>query len=477
MVLTCYQGEPLPQPVAALLEAGDFGGQAGELLLLYPRETLPCRRLLLLGLGERDKISTAGMREAGARAVRKARDMQQPQFVMGLPASGLFVPGQVARALAEGMLLGAYRYLEHKSSLKPEQSRQVEQVTLLTDDTSAVGPVEQGITQGQIMARGVTRARDLVNAPGNWLTPTRMAEIAQEIGTHSGLQATVLGLEELQQQGFGGLLAVAQGSAQPPRFIILEHGQPAADRPTICLVGKGVTFDTGGISLKPGAGMEEMKTDMGGAAAVLGAMQVVGELGLSLHVVALIGAAENMPGANAYKPGDVIGTLSGKTVEVLNTDAEGRIVMADALFYAQRYQPQAVVDIATLTGAMRIALGPHAIGVIGNNQPLIDQMQRAGETSAERVWQLPLWDAYREMVKSKVADIRNTGGGREAGSITAAAFLEHFVGDMAWAHLDIAGTARSDTPGVCGVPGATGVGVMLLVQMLLDWIEARPAGM
>lgn len=356
----------------------------------------------------------------------------------------------------------------HHSQPRPDEARQINEVTLVVAE--APDMAQQGAARGHAIAQGVMRARDLANGPGNIVTPAYLGEVAHEIGSHYGMQVRVLGPQQLEDEGFGGVLAVARGSAQPPRFIIMDYGQAHAHQPPICLVGKGITFDTGGISLKPGADMDKMKMDMGGAAAVLGVMQALGELQLPLRVVALVSAAENMPGANAYKPGDVIGTLSGKTIEVLNTDAEGRIVLADALYYAQRYQPQAIIDIATLTGAMAIALGPHAIGVMGSHQPLIERLLRAGEHAAERAWQLPLWDEYREMVKSEVADVRNTGGTRHAGSITAAALLNAFVGDYPWAHLDIAGTTWSDSkPKSYQSSGATGAGVRLLAQTLIEW--------
>lgn len=467
LALGVFQGAPLTENVAALLEADDFQGQAGQTLLLYPRGTLPARRLLLVGLGEKRSITLDRVRQAAAQAARKAQELKVTSFALEQTPIPSHAPEQVAQAISEGIELGLYRYLQPKSQLTSEQTHQIDACTIVTDE--APDAIAQGVTIGQAVASGVILARDLANAPGNILTPTRLGAIATEIGLRAGMQVAVLGKNDLEQQGFGGLLAVGQGSAQPPCFICMEHGTPSADGPTLCLVGKGITFDTGGISIKPAENMDKMKMDMGGAAAVLGTMQVVGTLQLPLHVVGLISAAENMPGSNAYRPGDVITTLSGKTVEVLNTDAEGRIVLADALWYAQRYRPAAVVDIATLTGAIGIALGSHAIGLMGNHQPLINRLMQAGEETAERVWQLPLWDAYREMLKSDVADIKNVAG-RRGGAIIAAAFLDAFVGGMPWAHLDIASTAWSEErpPAYCA-PGATGVGVRLLTHMLMNW--------
>lgn len=465
-----WQHEPISEPIAALMEHGDFRGQPGQTLLLYPRGAFASRRLLLIGLGERSMATADILRQAGARAARKAHELRLPGFAMSLPTIPNLPTMRAVQALIEGAELGVYRYLDQKSSLTSEQSHRIEQFTICLEEQHEA--IQPAITRGQSIARGVARARDLTNAPANLLTPSRLGEVAQEIGSTTGIKVTVLDEQELQRQGFGGLLAVGRGSAQPPCFIIMEYGTPAPDRPTLCLVGKGITFDTGGISIKPAANMDAMKMDMGGSAAVLGTMQVIGELKPPLHIVGLISAAENMPGANAFRPGDVITTLSGKTVEVLNTDAEGRIVLADALFYAQRYQPRAIIDVATLTGAMNIALGPHAIGLMSNNQDLANRLLHAGEQSAERVWQFPLWDAYRDMIKSDIADIKNVAG-RAGGAIVAAAFLDAFVGNYPWAHLDIAGTAWNEHPprSYCA-PGATGVGVRLFIQMIDDWLHA-----
>jgi leucyl aminopeptidase len=469
LALVCWQDEALPAAIADLIEATDFQGKPGQASLLYPRAALPARRLLLLGLGERSQATADRLREAAARAAQRAQALQLSEFALAVPDVAGLPAAESARALVEGTLLGSYRYLDYKTELSAEQTHRISRLTLVSDSIESAESLSQGITQGTAIAQGTLLARTLANAPGNQLTPSRMAATAQEIGSRLGMRVTVLDEAALQEQGFGGILAVSQGSAQPPRFIIMEHGSPTPDQPTICLVGKGITFDTGGISIKPAANMDVMKMDMGGAAAVLGTMQALGELQLPLHVVALISAAENMPGARAYKPGDIITTLSGKTVEVLNTDAEGRIVLADALFYAQRYQPGAVIDLATLTGAVVVALGPHAMGCMGTSQPLIDRLIAAGTASGERVWQLPLWDDYREMLKSDVADVKNVAG-RAAGSIIGAAFLDHFVGDYPWAHLDLAGTAWVDKPErAYQTSGATGIGVRMLMQLLTTW--------
>jgi leucyl aminopeptidase len=380
----------------------------------------------------------------------------------GEPALDAALAGQ---AFAEGIQLGAYRYWHYRTGLSTAETFAVEHATVYTS-LGREESVRQGVREGQTTSRGVTLARDLVNSPGYAMTPARLAEAAVELGKRFGLGVTVLDKSQLEEQGFGGILAVGKGSLNDPRFIVMEHGRAGAGVKTVCLVGKGVTFDSGGLSLKPADAMETMKNDMSGAAAVLGIMQAVAELKLPLHIVGLISAAENMPSGDAYRPGDIVTTLSGKTIEILNTDAEGRVILSDALFYAQRYQPAAIVNLATLTGAMIIALGTQVTGVMATDQPLADAIGRAGELTGERVWQLPLWDVYHEMIKSEVADLKNMAG-RPAGSLTAGAFLAAFAGDYPFAHLDIAGTSWADKPArPYESHGGTGVGVRLIVEFL-----------
>ncbi|MBC8163485.1 MAG: leucyl aminopeptidase [Roseiflexaceae bacterium] len=463
-VLISFEDAPLPAGVAELLEPADFRGKSKQTLLVYGRDTVAPRRVLLVGLGKQEKASAEGLRQAGALAVQQARSMQLRAFTLGLNGELPLAPELAAQALAEGIELGAYRYDRYRTGLSDEQRFTVEHATIVAD--SAEQPMRAGIASGQAIARGVMFARDLVNAPGGVLTPAAFGDEAVSLGKRAGLNVVVLDKAQLNEQGFGGVLAVGQGSANEPRFIVMEYGTAGAGTPTICLVGKGLTFDSGGLSLKPAEFMSTMKSDMGGGAAVFGAMQAVAELKLPLHVVGIVPAAENMPSATAFRPDDVITSLSGKTIEVLNTDAEGRIILADGLFYAQRYKPDAIVELSTLTGAIIIALGSHAIGMMSTSQELADKISHAGEASGERVWQLPLWDEYHEMIKSQIADLKNIGG-RAAGSITAGAFLANFVGDYPFVHLDIAGTAYAEKPAKpYGSPGGTGVGVRLIAEYL-----------
>lgn len=448
----------LPSAVAGLIETADADGKAQSALTLYPRNG-GARRVLLLGTGPAAQLTLDTVRSLAALAVQRAGALKAATLSVAWPAD--WTAAQ-ASAWAEGAALGAYSYTRYQSDAV---ATVVPEITVFAADSS----LEAAFAAGLTVARGVALARDLANGPGNAVTPSVLAEQALELGTRLGLSVTVLGTPELKAQGFGGMLAVGGGSANEPRFIVMEYGT-AGSGPTICLVGKGITFDTGGISLKPADKMEDMKMDMSGAAAVFGAVQAAAELQLPLHVVGIVVAAENMPSATAYRPGDIVRTLSGKTVEVLNTDAEGRIVLADGLFYAQRYQPAAIIDLATLTGAITVALGPYATGLMGNNQALADRVLAAGEATAERCWQLPLWEPYHKQIKSEIGDIKNTGG-RQGGAITAAAFLAAFVGEFPWVHLDIAGTAWVEKPAApYQVRGATGVGVRLLIETMRSYL-------
>jgi leucyl aminopeptidase len=462
-VLGCFEDFPLPEAVAGLLVPGDFSGRAGQTLLLYPRGALAPIRLLLVGLGKRSQASAETIRRESATAVKEAQKLKVAAITIGVNGELPLAPELAAEAFAEGIELGAYRFWRYRTGLTDEQTFEVTQATVITQ---ADAQTSAGLVTGQVIAHGVNFARDLVNGPGYAMHPPELGEEAIRLGSRTGLKVTVLDMAQLTEQGFGGILAVGKGSEHEPRFIVMEHGTATTGVPTICLVGKGLTFDSGGLSLKPAEAMETMKSDMGGAAAVYGAMQVVAGLKLPLHVVGLVSSAENMPSSNAYRPGDIVKTLSGKTIEVLNTDAEGRIILSDALFYAQRYKPGAIIELSTLTGAIIIALGSHASGLMGTDQALLDKIIRAGEATAERVWQFPLWEEYHKMVKSEIADLKNLAG-RPAGSITAGAFLAAFVGNYPFAHIDIAGTAWADRPAKpYDTQGGTGVGVRLLAEFL-----------
>lgn len=456
-----------------LIDSGDFSGKADQSSLLYTRGVIPARRVLVIGLGKKEKFDLDKVRQAMGKASRQLQKMgvkQASASVPGLDISGL--PGALrssaaAQAATEGAVLATYQFREFKTA-DPEEVKEMDELVLIEPQPERVQEIEEGARAGEIIAQAANGARNLINGPGNFVTPRALGEEAERLARRWNLKCQVLDEVAIKELGMGGLMGVAQGSHQPPRFVILEYNQAPEGTAPIVLVGKGLTFDSGGISIKPAQDMDAMKYDMSGAAAVLGTLQATAALELPLNVIGLIPTTENMPNGTAIKPGDVIRSLSGKTIEVINTDAEGRLVLADALDYAKRYKPAAVIDLATLTGACVVALGHLASGLLGNDPELIHRIKRASEISGERVWELPLWEEYAEQIKSDVADVKNTGG-RPAGTITGAAFLSKFAEGLRWAHLDIAGTAWTDKEKPYHPKGSTGVGVRLLVQMLRDW--------
>jgi len=487
IVVNLFEGVEMPEgatgavdqamsgAIRELIADGDFQGKRGEIVVLYPRGAIPASRVIVVGLGPQEGFTLDSVRHAAAAAARKARDLGVKSFssiVHGAGAGG-FVLGEAAQAVVEGTILGLYRYQELKN--KPPDRPDQEQFTLVQFDESKVPEVEKGAELGEIVALAACLARDLINRPANYATPTDLAELAMEIaGEFDTMRCQVLSEEDADELGMGSFLGVAQGSEEPAQFIVMEHNPGREDLDTIVLVGKGITFDSGGISLKPGEKMDRMRGDMGGAAAVLATMLAAGQLEIPLHVVGLMPATENLPSGHAYKPGDVITAMNGKTIEVLNTDAEGRLILADALAYASRFEPKAVVDLATLTGACVIALGQGiAAGAFCTDDGLLARLQVASQTSGERIWHMPLYDEYMASLESMTADLANTGG-RFGGVGTSAMFLKQFAEGYPWAHLDVAGMAfeeRSPSPKLPAYlqKGGTGFGVRLLVQFLRDW--------
>lgn len=454
--------------ISDLIAGGDLTGKAGTVGLLYPRGALPARRVLVVGLGARDKFDLEAARQAAAAGLRRARELKAEQvatIVHGAGVAGLDVQA-AAQATAEGSLLAAYRYEAPKQH--EEAPHDIGDLTILEFDGDKLAAIEAGVATAVAINDGVTLARNLVNQPPNVATPTKMAETAHLIAAMHGLKITVGGRKWARERKMGGFLAVAKGAGEKPKFIILEHNADREDLDTVVLVGKGITFDTGGISLKPTERMWDMKSDMGGAAAVLGAMKVVGALNLPLRVIGITPCTENMPDANAYRPADIITISNGKTVEIYSTDAEGRMVLADGLVHAGSYQPKAVIDLATLTGACVVALGSNmAAGLFSTEDWLRDKLVAAGSSTQERVWPLPLFPEYRQTIDSDVADIKNSGG-RFGGVGTSAMFLKEFT-DYPWAHLDIAGMALAEKDKGYILRGGTGFGVRLLVELLRNW--------
>jgi leucyl aminopeptidase len=452
-----------------IVERGDMEGKLGTTLLLHNVPKIPSERVLLVGLGKEAEFADSQYRTAVAAAIRTLMSTGAAEaalYLTELTAVKRDVKWRIAHAVSVA-LETVYRFERMKS--KPEgPPPALRRLTLAAGGKTALRAATAGLEHGLAVAHGVSLARDLGNLPANVCTPAYLADQARDLARRYRMKVTVLERDDLEKLGMGALLAVARGSAQPPKLILLEYRGGAKSQKPIVLVGKGITFDTGGISLKPAAEMDEMKFDMCGAASVLGALKAAGEMRLPLNVVGIIPATENMPGGRATKPGDIVTTLSGQTVEILNTDAEGRLILCDALTYAERYQPAAVIDIATLTGACVIALGHVASGLFANDDALAKELINAGTLAYDRAWQMPLWEDYQEQLKSNFADFANIGG-RPAGSITAACFLARFTKKMRWAHLDIAGTAWKTGK----EKGATGRPVPLLTQFLLSRAERK----
>ncbi|WP_025732309.1 leucyl aminopeptidase [Carnimonas nigrificans] len=444
-----------------LLDNGDFPADTGSTLLLPEPQGIQAQRLLLIGLGDPENFSEPALRSAILAAFSAASKLAITEAAAAFtdPLLDDREPEWQARLCAENAVKASYRYTHGKSTAK--ESVTLASLTVLAAEGVATDRIDESLALGAGVGAGINFARELGNLPGNVLTPRYLAEQAVELGNNGALKVTVLGDDELEELGAGAILAVGKGSSEPSRLIVLEYQGAPDDQPPHVLVGKGITFDTGGISIKPSANMDEMRYDMGGAASVMGTFKTLLEVKPAINVVGIIASAENMPDGNALKPGDVITTLKGLTVEVLNTDAEGRLVLCDALTYAERFKPASVVDMATLTGAMVIALGGEASGVFSNDDGLAEELLEAADESWDRAWQLPIWDEYQKLLESNFADLANIGG-RGAGAITAACFLSRFASDYRWAHLDIAGTAWD------GKKGATGRPVGLLTQYLFD---------
>lgn len=448
--------------LAKLLKKGDFDAKPGSSLMLYDLTGVTASRVLLVGAGKNSKLAPKDFRDmvrATIRAVSEGTITELTSCLCECDVAGRDASWSALQT-AIGTLETVYRFSQPKSRNKPDAPGLKKVVVGVSGKTAK--DLAAALKRGNAIGEGTNLARDLGNLPPNICTPSYLAEQARQLSRRGGMKVSVLGQREMEKLGMGALLAVAQGSRQPAKFIILEHRGGAKTQKPVVLVGKGITFDTGGISLKPSSELDEMKYDMSGAGSVIGTLHAISAMKLPLNVVGLIPASENMPDGNATRPGDVVTSMSGQSIEILNTDAEGRLVLCDALTYAERYQPSAVIDIATLTGACVIALGNVATGLFSNDDHLADALLAAGQTSWDRVWRMPVWDDYQDQLKSNFADMANIGG-RPAGSITAACFLERFARKFRWAHLDIAGTAwRSGKE-----KGSSGRPVPLLSQFLM----------
>jgi len=469
-----FKNSPAPH------ESASFAGKEQEILLLFP-DNIRSRKLLLVGLGKSEKFNLEKIRRAAAAAAKAARNEKAKTIALVEPDANVLAKLQgdinrggwesIGTALGEGAALGLYKFDKYLSG-ENKKDAAVKELLVVSEDAKRVRQIGSGLRLARVLCEATYLARDLENAPGNEIFPATLARRTMEIGRKAKFKVRVFNERKIGQLKMGGLLAVSQGSEKPARFIILEYNAHSRNLPTVVLVGKGVTFDAGGISIKPAAGMAEMKMDMSGAAAVIGTMQASARLKLPLHIVGLIPATENLLGGGAVKPGDILTHYNGKTSEVDNTDAEGRLILADALSYASRYQPDLVIDLATLTGACVVALGHFATGMMGNDDAIMRRLKASGERTYERVWELPMFDEYEKLIKSDVADVKNVGG-RWAGAITAAMFLRKFIGDYKWVHLDIAGTAILEESLDYIPKGGSGVGVRLMTDFLRHWNHSK----
>ncbi len=449
--------------IATVVRRGDMSGDVGRTLLLHDVEGISADRVLLVGFGKQNKVGETHFRRAVAAAALKLREIAVTNaalFVCDVEVQGRDLAWKAKHAV-ESIEEALYRFDQLKSKKKDKTG--LRQLRLFVPESDQLASAQTGARQGEAVAEGVYFARDLGNLPGNVCTPTYLAVQAKKLQRTHKIKTTVLDEVKMKALGMQALLCVARGSREPPRLIVMEYRGARSDASPVVLVGKGLTFDAGGISLKPAAKMDEMKFDMCGAASVFGTMKAAATLRLPLNLIGIVPSSENLPDGAANKPGDVVTSMSGQTIEILNTDAEGRLILCDALTYAARYKPSVVIDIATLTGACVVALGAHPSGLFSNDDALAENLLEAGETCRDRAWRLPLWEDYQEQLDSNFADVANVGG-RDAGAITAACFLARFTEKFRWAHLDIAGTAWKGGKD----KGATGRPVPLLTQFLID---------
>lgn len=476
LVVNLFEGATLPTGATGAIDSA-LGGQLSALIRdrrgagkFGTTTVLPictgvgARQIILLGLGKKEAFSLDRLRQVAGIAIRTAHKLDArvvATVVHGAGQAG-FDPQAAAQALVEGSLLGNYRFRYYKTD--NDDDVLLEKLYIVDNDANKLAAFAAGAGRAQVIAGAVNLARDMVNHPANRMTPTKMAEHAEEIAARGGLELTVLDTDAIAELKMEAFLAVAQGSHEPPKLIVLRYTGNPASQNLLALIGKGVTFDSGGISLKPSDGMHEMKDDMAGAAAVLGAMRAIAELKPAVNILAVMPCTENLPSGYAFRPGDVINSLGGKTIEIISTDAEGRLILADAIAYARRLGATHIVDLATLTGACVVALGNTTSGVMANDREWCARLLAAAEAVGEKMWELPLFEEYKELIKSDIADLKNSGG-RPAGAITAGLFLAAFADTTPWIHVDIAGTVSTTKDGGYNPQGATGVGVRTLVEL------------
>ena len=459
--------------ISKLIDEGEIKGKKNEMTLIHTLGKMSADRIVVAGLGKQDKFSAEVVRQVmgtASRFVRRLNVKKAATIAHGAGIGGMD-PQTSGQAVAEGAILGLHRFDKYKT-MDGDPSN-IEEMVVVERDADKVAEIQAGLDKGRILAEATNFARDLGNEPANVLTPTELADRARAMADAVGLDFEVLAREQMEELGMGALLAVAAGSNRPPRFIILRYnGDPGNESNNIALCGKGITFDSGGISIKAAEGMGAMKGDMAGGASVIGAMRAIAQVSPRINVMGLVPATENMSGGSAFHPGDVVRTMSGKTFEIISTDAEGRMVLADTLTYARQHNQNRIVDVATLTGAARVALGTLAAAIMGNDQALIDSMIKAGDATGERFWPLPMWEEYRDQIVSDIADIKNSGG-QPAGTIAGGYFIREFAEDVPWVHLDIAAVARTASESGYTVKGHTGFPVRTLVRLVEDLAEDK----
>src|SRR3989337_2464721 len=460
----------LSRSINKVLDRKGFTGKPEQIEVIETGGAIPAAYVFLCGLGKVEKAGFEKVRQGMGGAFLRAREMGLKTLATSTGTFGFRLEGVTVRdvgyAVAEGAILGLYRFSKYKVK-EDANSRNIEELRVIEEERADVKRAEEGVMHARIVAESVNFAQDLINHPANDMTPAILAETARKMAAANKMKCTVLSRPQIERLGMGAFLGVAKGSQEPPKFIILEYNGGKKGGKPIVLVGKSITFDSGGISLKPSEGMGKMKYDMSGGAITLGVLRAASMLRLPLNLVGLLPATENMPSGTASRPGDVLRSMSGRTIEIISTDAEGSLALADALFYATRYKPRWIIDIATLTGACVVALGNHATGMLGNDEELKERVVKAGEKVWERVWAMPLWDDYFEQIKSPIADMKNSGG-REGGVMTAAILLSKFVEGYPWVHLDIAGVAWNDKERAYSPVGASAIGVRLIAQRLMD---------
>lgn len=474
LIVTHFEGDKTPTGDAAVLDKalgglisrlvreGDIKGKNGEITVVHATDAIYAGRVVICGMGKKRAATLDKIRQNVAGACRYLAGKDLTSIAVAVRSTGIkgITEPSVIETVTEAVILGLYSFKRYRT--KKDNSTEITKVKIVGRSRTGM---PEAIERGTIVAEAVNWTRDLVNEPANHMTPTHLAEATLAMAKTHGLKIEVFDRDKIAEMGMGGLIGVSQGSQQPPKFMVLNYKGTKSDKIDIALVGKGITFDSGGISIKPSENMADMKGDMAGAASVLGTMVAVARLKPSVNVTAIVPATENLPSGSALKPGDIITALNGKTMEILNTDAEGRLILADALSYAVKLGSRKIVDVATLTGACQIALGNICTGAFGNNQPFMNNLLDAGDEAGEYVWQMPMFPEYTELIQSTIADIKNTGG-RYGGAITAAKFLEEFVGRTPWVHLDIAGTSDTDKDKGYNIKGATGVPVRTLINLV-----------